>query len=79
VLPVPAAIATNGRSSLLMRRRVGRLLEERLCASEAGLGCDPAYTKDLDEKLVEACYTFTVAVLRDVAVLRGTLGERPEG
>jgi hypothetical protein len=78
-LPVPAAIATNGQSSFVMRRHLGLLLEEQLCAQEEGLGNDRAYMDDLGRELVEARYTFTVAVLRDVAILRAALGERPEG
>jgi hypothetical protein len=34
---------------------------------------------DLDRELAEAGYAFTVAVLRDVAMLRAALGDRPKG
>ena len=62
-----------------MQRHVGRLFEELLCAHEAGLVSAPAYMADLNLEIAEARYALSVAVLRDVAVLRAALGDRPEG
>jgi hypothetical protein len=56
-----------------MRRRLGRLMAERLEATAAGLGGNATYMSDLDDDLAATRAAYVGLAVTEIAVLRSRL------
>jgi len=56
-----------------LRMQLGRLMAERLDATEAGLGANAMYMSELDEDLVAARAAYVGMAVTEIASLRGQL------
>jgi hypothetical protein len=78
----PVIVDLDGRlagRALELRSRLATLAEERLCAKEVGLDCDPAYMADLNLEVAETRAGYQGAAILQLAALRGALDGRGQG
>ena len=62
-----------GMNAHELRMQLGRLMAERLDATEAGLGANAMYMSELDEDLVAARAAYVGMAVTEIASLRGQL------
>lgn len=62
-----------------LRMHLGRLMDERLDATEAGLGSNAVYMSELDEDLLAAREAFVGMAVTEIASLRAQLWGRQSG
>jgi hypothetical protein len=62
-----------------LRIQLGRLMAERLDATEAGLGSNRVYMSDLEADLAAAREAYVGLAVTEIATLRGQLSGRQAG
>jgi hypothetical protein len=62
-----------------LRQQLGRLMAERLDATEAGLRSNALYMRDLEADLHAAREAYVGLAVTELASLRGELSGRPAG
>ena len=62
-----------------LRMALGRLMAERLDATEAGLGANATYMSELDEDLAAARAAYVGMAVTEIASLRGQLSGAQAG
>ena len=62
-----------------LRMHLGRLMAERLDATEAGLAANAVYMSELDEDLLAAREAFVGMAVTEIASLRAQLWGRQSG
>jgi hypothetical protein len=72
-------VAVDIMSACDLRIQLGRLMAERLDATEAGLGDNATYMTDLAAELAAARQAYVGCAVTEIATLRGQLSGRQLG
>jgi hypothetical protein len=75
----PAGTLTHPDCERELRRRLAELADERMSAREHGLAGDPCYVEDLNDEIAATRSIHAGAVIVQLALLRGELGDRGTG